>query len=175
MYFTHKTKKRRNKIGFVGRWAEVKNLGFCIDLSNHLLKIGSSYKLFLVLDKVDSKTKTPKNVQVLGPFGNKQMKDFYQNMGVILSPSHFETYGRVPQEAVATGTPALISKNMGVSEIFKKYGLSDLIIKFDSPKKVLQKIDLLSNEVIDIRTKNQMRKDLSPSIIYQQLINFVGG
>jgi len=173
LFFNSKLESKRKGIGFVGRWTPIKNLEFCINLANYLNSIKSKNKISLVINKMDSNKKLPGNAKKLGPFNKTQMKKFYQSIGAVISPSFFETYGCVAQEAVATGTPALVNKNMGVAEILDKYGLSDLIIDFASPAKVFQKIEDISGEVIDPKIRNRLKQDLTADALYPQMINFV--
>ncbi|MBV8820635.1 MAG: glycosyltransferase family 4 protein [Acidobacteriaceae bacterium] len=56
------------------------------------------------------------------------LASFYGGCQAILSPSHFEVSGNVPMEAVASGTPAVITHRMGVREIFDDLGMQHLVV-----------------------------------------------
>jgi len=53
----------------------------------------------------------------------RELSYFVKNkVDVIISPSKFETFGNVPLETILFSngkTPALISENMGVAEVYK--------------------------------------------------------
>jgi glycosyltransferase involved in cell wall biosynthesis len=95
---------------------------------------------------------------------------FYGKMGVVLSPSFFETYGNVAQEAIATGTPAIVGPNMGVSEIFKEIGLSQWIVDFKSTKNIYNKIKDISGQPISNKIKKMLKYNLTPQAINKNLI-----
>lgn len=69
------------------------------------------------------------------------MGKFYRKINVVIAPSHFETFGNVAMEAIAVGTPALVSKRMGVYEVFTRLGLDDLILDFNDIEGVIRRID----------------------------------
>jgi glycosyltransferase involved in cell wall biosynthesis len=56
------------------------------------------------------------------------LANFYGGCQAILSPSHFEVSGNVPLEAIASGTPAVITDRMGVREIFDELGMQHLVV-----------------------------------------------
>ncbi|MDD4990540.1 MAG: glycosyltransferase, partial [Candidatus Pacebacteria bacterium] len=95
----------------------------------------------------------------------------YRDMGVVISPSHFETYGNVAKESIATGTPAMISSNMGVSETFKNLGLHNWIIDFNSVEDVYKKIENVMGENVHVSVKDKMKKLYSPCKIFNQIIS----
>ena len=91
----------------------------------------------------------------------------------MLSPSRFETYGNVAQEAVACGTPSLVSEQMGVAETFRKIGLDDLIIDFSCPKRVLENIEMLLNYPIPQETIETLRKNFSNEKISAEFVQIL--
>jgi glycosyltransferase involved in cell wall biosynthesis len=92
-----------------------------------------------------------------------RLAKFYKKQDVIISPSHFETYGYVPLEAIATGTPALINKTLGIKEVFKKLGLDDYIVDFKKPNSIIKKIDFIRKNrlVINKEASRRLRKEYS--------------
>jgi glycosyltransferase involved in cell wall biosynthesis len=147
-------------VAFVGRWTRIKNTSFVqrfVALNHHEPQpVG-----VLVVTDAAGKEKASKvlhdKVVFAGPFhGAAEMARFYSEREAVLCPSYFETYGNVAQEAVAAGTPALVSRNMGVAEVFKKIGLEHLIVSFSNPKEVM---DLVNEKRIPTIT-NSARKAL---------------
>ena len=79
---------------------------------------------------------------------------FYRFVNLLVVTSHFETFCNVAAEAVVNGTPILVSKNVGFSEILIKAGLKRMVIdSFDNPVQVaktvkrLAKIKLTAKEI----------------------------
>lgn len=165
-FFREKSKKaagakRKFKIGYVGRHYGVKNPEFCLALADELKSSNSSH-----IEMVSSynstnkrgKKKYPKSVKrfikagikITPPMSMKQLANFYRRKDLIISPSHFETYGYVPLEAIASGTPALINSTLGIREVFIKLGLEDLIADFTDMNDVLDKIEKIKNQDIAI-------------------------
>jgi glycosyltransferase involved in cell wall biosynthesis len=169
-----KSKDKKFKIGYVGRHYGVKNPEFCLKLAE-LLKDRPEYRIEMVSTY---KVKCHKRGKVMHKAANKfldagiklsspmpinRLAKFYKNQDVIISPSHFETYGYVPLEAIATGTPALINKTLGIKEVFKKLGLNDYIVDFKNPGSIMKKIDFIRENkvVIDSKTSKRLRKEYS--------------
>ncbi len=139
------TSKNKNSIGFVGRNHPIKNLEFLISLAKVLDKKGDKYDISAVSKIKDGKKikkeLEDRNIRIIPTMSTDKLNDFFREMGIIICPSFFETYGNVPAESIATGTPALISENMGVSEIFQEIGLTNLILEdFSSTEKVIDKV-----------------------------------
>jgi glycosyltransferase involved in cell wall biosynthesis len=94
-------------------------------------------------------------------------------MGIVISPSHFETYGNVAKEALATGTPAIVSPNMGVSETFNKLGLNDWVVDFNSVKSVYNKIENIIGEPVSEKTREKMKKLYIPPKIFSEIVSIL--
>jgi glycosyltransferase involved in cell wall biosynthesis len=172
--FFKKKKKRTNKkfkIGYVGRYYAVKNPEFCIALANKF-KTGHNTEIEMVSSHVKNCNhgkKIPKAVRKFLKAGIKlrpimttaRLARFYQSKDLIISPSHFETYGYVPLEAIAAGTPALINKTLGIKEVFSSLGLDELIADFNDLDHIMEKIEhirkkkIIINDVISQRLKDE--------------------
>ncbi len=173
-FFKAKGMGMKKNVGFIGRWSEVKNPDFIKKLARYNHNQGDKFKINVITDLSSSKKKLSKTlslIKFLKPMDNFKLMNFYEKMGVILSPSHFETYGNVPQEAVAAGIPALVNNNMGVAETFKKLGLNDWIIDFSSTKEVYQKIDEFSGSVVPRGIREQLKEMVSGEKISLQMLS----
>ena len=106
---------------------------------------------------------------------NRKLAGFYKNMDIIICPSHFETYGNVAQEALASGTPALVSKNMGITETLAKLKLGHLVTDFRSPKAVYQKICALARLEIRTAVRGRLKAGYTPKKIYPKLCSLLSG
>jgi len=162
----------RQNVGFVGRWSKIKNLNFVKRLARYSQK-KKSFKINMVTDPEMAKKAMRKNlkwVKLIKPMENYKLAGFYAKMGIVLSPSHFETYGNVPQEAIATGTPALVNPNMGVAETFINLGLKDWIIDFDSVGRVYKKIEEFSGSEVSMKVREGLRQMVSGEKISYKII-----
>jgi len=171
-FFEENNQVETRNIGIVSRWTGIKNVAFCETLANYNNKKGNKFVVNVITD-LDKNNKTYKKLSKVitfhKPKNNKELASFYKSMGVVISPSHFETYGNVAKECIASGTPAMVSCNMGVSETFNNLGLGDWIINFDSVKLVYDKIDSLMGETVNTEVKARMKELYTPYIIFSQI------
>jgi glycosyltransferase involved in cell wall biosynthesis len=179
-----KQKDKKFKIGYVGRHYGVKNPEFCLKLAE-LLKDKPEYEIAMVstYNLRCHKTGKIKNssankfidagIKLNSPMNINRLAKFYKQQDVIISPSHFETYGYVPLEAIATGTPALINKTLGIKEVFKKLGLNDYIVDFKNPDRIMKKIDFIRDNKVVIKgaVSKRIRKEYSFSNTMTQFFN----
>jgi len=145
-------------------------------LADYNQKKGNKFVINVITD-LDKNNKIYKDLSKLVKFHkpktNKNLASFYRNMGVVISPSHFETYGNVAKEALASGTPAMVNSNMGVSETFNVLGLNDWIISFDSVKFVYDKIDGMIGETVNSDVRDKMKDLYVPQKIFNQIITIL--
>ena len=162
------------KVGIIGRWDKIKNVAFSQKLAQYNYREGGhlNYNIITDLNRNPEAKKSIKSIMRLHkPFDHREMAGFYNKMNVVISPSHFETYGNVAQESLACGTPALISPNMGVAETFRKVGLDKWIINFDSVKDVHAKIEELSYEIVPDDVRKELQEKYSPAVIHAKMLN----
>ncbi len=176
-FFAEKTKVQKRNIGIISRWTRIKNVAFCEKLAEYNKKMGAKFVLNIITD-LDEKNKHYKRLSGLVKFhkpkSNRRLVSFYKNMGVVISPSHFETYGNVAKEALASGTPAIVNPNMGVSETFEKLGLTSWVTSFDSVKSVYQKIEDTIGGEVNSSVRVKMKKLYSPNKIFSEIISILG-
>lgn len=170
--------KRRDKrnVGSVTRWTAIKNPLFLRKIAKHDLKQGDKFDFHVITDLSD-KSRLRKKLNCLLNFQSSMnhaaLKKYYDSMDLIISPSHFETYGNVAQEALVHGTPALVSSNMGVAETFNKFGLDRYVIDFNSTSNVYKQIKEISHEKIDYGLRRLMAAELSPDIIHGKILSTI--
>lgn len=175
-FFKEKIRGNRKNIGIISRWARIKNIEFCGELAKYNQSKGNKFNINLITDIEPNKHPLKgwsKIIKVYTPMDNKKLVNFYKRMGVIISPSYFETYGNVAKEAIAAGTPAIVNGNMGVSETFRELGLDDLVIKFDSVKKVYDKIENVIGQRIDESIRTKIKKLYSSPKIFNKMIKIL--
>jgi glycosyltransferase involved in cell wall biosynthesis len=137
-------------VAFVGRFTSVKNPEFLLELATSLKEMGKWMEIRMVTmadgGNMLVRELRGKGVVILPPMDTATLGGFYRRTGVLISPSRFETYGNTPLEAVSSGTPALVSWNMGVGEVFRMLGLTDLITDFSDVRSVIDKIEQMLKE-----------------------------
>lgn len=175
-FFEEENKVERKNIGIVSRWTKIKNVRFCETLANYNKKNENKFVINIITD-LDKNSKIYKKLSKLVKFhkpkSNKKMASFYRNMGVVISPSYFETYGNVAKESIASGTPAMVNSNMGVSETFNNLGLNDWIINFDSVKSVYDKIENVIGKTVHDDIKNKMKELYMPHTIFSKVVSIL--
>ncbi len=169
-FFTKPSRSKKDSIGFVGRWSKIKNTDFLISLAKRNIQTTNPITINVVTDLKSPKDTQPFNklMRFKKPMGNKELARFYARQGVIISPSTFETYGNVAQEAIATGTPALVNSAMGVAETFHKIGLSGYVIDFTSPTQVLKKAKVVSASRVPKEIVAALREECSSEKIFSK-------
>jgi len=112
-------------------------------------------------------------LNIVKPMDNRKLSNFYSKMDLIVCPSHFETYGNVAQEAIASGTPALITPTMGVAETFRRFGLDRWIIDFSSPARAAKAMEIALSETVDPLLRNDMRREMNPQRIHGLVLEYL--
>jgi len=175
-FFDTKCRISNKNIGIVSRWTKVKNVSFCEKLAKYNHKLGAKFLLNIITDlneKNKNYKKLAKLVKFHKPTSNRSLASFYRNMGVVISPSHFETYGNVAKEAIATGTPAIVNRNMGVAETFNKLGLNTWITNFNSVKSVYKKIESIIGNNVDQKIRNKIMESYAAPKIFGRIISIL--
>jgi glycosyltransferase involved in cell wall biosynthesis len=171
-YFIEK-QESLNKIGFVFRWTEVKNTNVVFELARVNKNKKGPLEFFIVTDIKETHRdykRLQKVAKILPPMAYKQLNKFYSECSVIVSPSNFETFGNVPLEAIFAGTPALVNKNMGVSEVYKRIGLTDLVIDFEDAEKAYDYILKAQARIIPVELRHHIKKNYSFEKIYLEYL-----
>jgi len=111
------------KIAFAGRiekrkgWREFIQAAYYFrnrkELSFHMAGTGTEIK------KLDRSIRDNKEANIKYPGFIADMKAFYQEMDLLVIPSHFEPMGMVAVEAMACGIPVLAADVPGLNEIVK--------------------------------------------------------
>ena len=168
-FFQLEPKNDFHGIGFVGRSSKIKNPEYLLSLKDELKKQKMNMKIYMVSDirkKSNLKKKLSKaRIKILSAMETLSLRDFYRNMSLVISPSSFESFGNVPIESLATGTPALINNNMGVAEIFKKHDLFHYILDFEDRYEVVSKIHEFKNQRVSKEVRESLREYMWDSII----------
>lgn len=134
-------------IAVVGRWVPIKNFEAFVDVHKALNKSAWEHRAFIVTTSTKLKG-IPRSIQRIPPMGHAELFRFYASLGLLMMPSHFETFGNVAAEALACGTPVLVSKNTGFAEILIKAGLENMVTDFSDIAAATEKVKLMCGKKV---------------------------
>lgn len=102
------------------------------------------------------------SVRFVGQKPQKELKNYYSAADVVVMPSHYESFGMVALEAMACGTPVIISDVSGVSEFVENHR-AGLITTVNNPLLLAEQMEgLLLGEKKGLnfnqKVKNQAQK-----------------
>jgi glycosyltransferase involved in cell wall biosynthesis len=132
-YFKDSCVQKEDYILYVGAINEIKNFQTVLELfmSDELCDI----PLKMILANSDSFTqsdevkdllldsKSFKNIEIIYKVSQKSLIEYYQKAKIFLFPSFHESFGFPPLEAMACGTPAIVSNVTALPEICKDAAL----------------------------------------------------
>jgi glycosyltransferase involved in cell wall biosynthesis len=104
------------RFGFVGRLRAEKNVRMLAELERKLLGSGRSNFRFLIVGEGDERKylqQVMKQADFPGYLDGEKLAEAYANMDVFIFPSETDAYGNVPQEAMASGAPAIVTDKGG--------------------------------------------------------------
>ncbi len=116
------------RLGFVGRLCPEKNVRFLADLERGLCQRGIHNYRFSIVGEGDERPWLERNLQradFTGELHGELLARAYANMDLFVFPSETDTYGNVISEAMASGTPAVVTSKGG-----PKYQVQDGITGF---------------------------------------------
>lgn len=138
-----KVSTAKNTIAAIGRWDDIKNFPKYFEIHKELLKQGWDHQAYLITAQRAAK-KVPKTIFRVPSMTYDKLWHFYKLVGLVIVPSHFETFNNVAAEAVLAGTPVLVSNQVGFSTFLKKAGLKKMVIdNFDD-------LDLITKRVMEL-------------------------
>lgn len=176
-FFRAKRRKSKRRIGFVGRWTRIKNPAFLARLVAFNRKQGEPFEIYVLTDQASRATAAKilhDRVTFVRPRAHSaELAKFYARMSAIVCPSHFETYGNVAQEAVAAGTPAFVSRNMGVAEVFDRIGLSELVVDFTKPRTVFKALQDADHLAISRTARRALRKTAGAPAVHSKMLAYL--
>lgn len=147
------------RIAAVGRYTPVKNFDEFFAIHKQL-KNDKWYHTASFVTKIGKIKSLPKDINLLPPMTPQGLKRFYLTQGLLICPSHFETFGYAPMEAACLGIPVLVNKTMGCADILKQVGLENMVIDFTDRKAAIERIKKLCGQYILPKQLNALRKIL---------------
>jgi glycosyltransferase involved in cell wall biosynthesis len=104
------------RLGFVGRLRAEKNVRFLVELEHALRRDGISNYRFLIVGDGPERSWLQRNL-VQADFPGELFGEFlaqaYANMDLFVFPSETDTFGNVIAEAMASGTPVVVTSKGG--------------------------------------------------------------
>lgn len=123
----------RFRLGYVGRLSSEKNVRLLPRIHAALTAAGLTHFQFLIVGEGSERRwleqQLPR-VEYTGLLHGESLARAYANMDLLVFPSETDTFGNVVQEALASGTPALVSRNGGPKFIVEP-GISGFIASDD--------------------------------------------
>lgn len=119
------------RFGFVGRLRTEKNVRLLVDLEKRLLAAGKNNFHFLIVGEGDERKYLQENMKTAelpGFLEGERLSEAYANMDIFVFPSETDAYGNVPQEAMASGAPAIVS-DIGGPKFFVSHGENGFIAR----------------------------------------------
>ena len=119
------------RFGFVGRLRAEKNVRMLADLEKLLLESGRTNFRFLIVGEGDERKfleSEMKTAEFTGYLDGEELARAYANMDVFVFPSETDAYGNVPQEAMASGAPAVVTDKGGPKH-FVKDGINGFVAR----------------------------------------------
>ena len=104
------------RFGFVGRLRAEKNVRLLAEMENKLVERGKTNFRFLIVGEGDERKFLEREMSFAdftGYLDGEDLARAYANMDVFVFPSETDAYGNVPQEAMASGAPALVTDKGG--------------------------------------------------------------
>lgn len=137
---------QRYQLGFLGRFSEEKGIRLLLKsfkllpLDYQLVMAGDGPLTYLVEEAIQE---SGGRIKVLGYMENKEL--FFQKIGIYVSTSSRESFGRSIAEAMTRGIPVVATSVGGVTEQIED-GVNGLLVGDPKPEEVAKKIQLLQVE-----------------------------
>ncbi len=155
-FFTPSNKKKSDYILYVGAMNEIKNFQAVIKI--FLLPEFKTIPLKMILPGVStftqndtvtallSKAQKAENIEIIDQVTQEELKTYYQKAKLFIFPSFHESFGFPPLEAMACGTPVIVSNVTALPEVC---GDSAVYIDPDNIHDLSEKIHMtLKNDLL---------------------------
>lgn len=117
LFHPKRRKRTDNKftVGYVGRLTAEKNVRFLADIAKALENAGMDFRILIVGQGTEAEwlQQNVRNVELTGVLRGEALAQAYANMDVFAFPSTTDTFGNVVLEALASGTPAVVTTGGG--------------------------------------------------------------
>lgn len=169
--------KRPRSIALIGRIHSDRGIWEFINLITKLSLTESNFKIFIAGSGPGEKkflanleALVPKSsIRFMGQLSEKGLEKVWREIGVLVSVSPTESYGRAMREALVAGVPVWATKSSGVEDLISKAG-KDAVKILDlnkSDHELSAELDQLLESKVPLSFKKQFIKDNST---YAQLL-----
>ena len=144
-------KKKGSQVLFLGRLEPYKGCEFFLKAAKKVLEKNKNVKFMVVgwgkylksYVKLTKKLGIEKSVEFIGSVPHEKVSTFYSQSDVYVLPTVFDAFGITVLEAMKCGTPVIVSKTAGVSEVVKNC----IKVDYRDVNKIARKIlEVLENE-----------------------------
>jgi glycosyltransferase involved in cell wall biosynthesis len=121
------------RFGYVGRLSSEKNVRLLPSIEHALIAAGQTDFQFLIVGEGSERgwlEQRMQHAQFTGVLHGESLARAYANMDLLVFPSHTDTFGNVVQEALASGTPALVT-SCGGPKFIVRQGVSGFVASDD--------------------------------------------
>jgi glycosyltransferase involved in cell wall biosynthesis len=121
------------RFGYVGRLSSEKNVRLLPSIERALIAAGQTHFQFLIVGDGSERgwlEQQMQHAQFMGVLHGESLARAYANMDLLVFPSHTDTFGNVVQEALASGTPALVT-SCGGPKFIVRQGVSGFVASDD--------------------------------------------
>jgi glycosyltransferase involved in cell wall biosynthesis len=132
---------------FIGNDAEEKGYKYLLRAMDFL----PDFELFLVGDCCRRVRTDKDNIHLEGRAPG--LKKYFEKCSIYVHPADFEPFGVAPLEAMYAGLIPILTKDVGLSEMFSKE-LKILLLRNNAPKEIARKI----SEIYNFRDKEKIIK-----------------
>ena len=109
-----------------------------------------------------------KDVEFLGRISDKELMRRYQQSDIYISPNHLQSWGLAVFEAMASGSPVIVSNTAGASEVLTD-GENALIVPAKNPEAIAQAITrLITNPDLYEKLSKEGRAFVEGNISWKQ-------
>jgi len=169
---TRQLSERSNMIGYIGRMNFEKGFGNFLDSLPTILESDKNLKILIVGDgplkhmilKKISKAQMENNVIIKNWIPHDDLPSVYNNLKLLIIPSHTEGLPNVLLEAMACGTPVLATPVGAIPDIIKD-GETGFIMKDNSPvciaENIIRVIEYPNLEKIAINAKKMVENEFT--------------
>ena len=169
--------KRPKTLGLIGRLHNDRGIYNFIKLVKSLTVVKADFTVVIAGGGPDEsrfleeiKELLPKSkINFLGHLSEKDLKNVWKEIGVLVSTAPAESYGRVMREALVAGVPVWATKSSGVEDLISKAG-KDAVKMLDFTKsshELSKEFDQLLKSKVSLSIRKQFVKDNST---YAQLL-----
>lgn len=147
---------------YVGTITKIKGLDFLLtavrEIDNvQLILIGKKTDYLDEIEKKYSYLFESKKAIYIGEMDTKTLLSAYFNAKFLVLPSHYDSYGMVVLEAMASGKPVIVSDNVGSKEIIEN-GKEGFIVPFGDIDLLISAISYLLNNEKAVEEMGQLSK-----------------